>query len=293
MNFPIIEIKIKTKEYPKLLAQIHNPPKQLYCRGNIELLKSFCIGVVGTRKLTAYGKEATERIVSELTGNDITIVSGLAMGVDAIAHQTALDNELPTIAVLGSGVDNNCIYPRVNFNLAREILSNNGLIVSEYKPGFQANEKTFPQRNRIISGLSKGVLVVEAPLISGALITTRFATEQNRDVFAVPGNIFSPNSKGPNMLIGKGAKPVFSAQDIIDSYYQNMGLDLEPKNKLSTKNPIEKQILGILDENGELSGDDIISLTNLETSQVIAALSMLELKNKVKLKASKYTVAKR
>ena len=127
MLFPIIEIKLKTKEYPKLLAQIHNPPKQLYCRGNIELLNSFCIGVVGTRKLTAYGKEATERIVSELAGNDITIVSGLAMGIDAVAHQTALDNALPTIAVLGSGVDDNCIYPRINFDLAKDILNNDGL----------------------------------------------------------------------------------------------------------------------------------------------------------------------
>lgn len=288
MKFTIEEIKLNSRSYPKLLAQIHNPPKQLYCRGNIELLNSFCIGVVGTRKLTAYGKEATERIVSELAGHDITIASGLAMGIDAVAHQTALDNNLSTIAVLGSGIDDNCIYPRINFDLAKEILTNNGLIVSEYKPGFQANEKTFPQRNRIISGLSKGVLVVEAPKKSGALITTTFATEQNRDVFAVPGNIFSVNSAGPNMLIQKGAKPVFSAQDIIGSYYQNMELDLESKNKISTKDPIEKQILDILDEKGELSGDQIISLTNTETSQVIAALSMLEIRGRIKQKSGKY-----
>ena len=168
-----------------------------------------------------------------------------------------------------------------------------GLIVSEYKPGFKANEKTFPQRNRIISGLSKRVLVVEAPLVSGALITTRFATEQNRDVFAVPGNIFSPNSKGPNMLIGKGAKPVFSAEDILGTYYQNLELKLESEADISTKNPIEKQILDILDEKKELSCDQIISLTNIETSQVIATLSMLELKNKIKLKANRYSIAKK
>lgn len=293
MLFPITEVKIKTKEYPELLARIHNPPRQIYCRGNMKLLSSFCIGVVGTRKLTAYGKEATEKIVSDLSGHDITIVSGLAMGIDAIAHQTALDAGLTTIAVLGSGIDDNCIYPRVNFKLAKEILNNNGLIVSEYKPGFQANEKTFPQRNRIISGLSMGVLVVEAPEKSGALITTSFATEQNRDVFAVPGNIFSPNSKGPNTLIAKGAKPVFSAEDIVGTYYQNLKLKLDYKTNISTKNPIEKQILAILDEKGELSGDEIIIKTGLDVSQVIATLSMLEIKNKIKLKANRYTLAKR
>ena len=292
----IIKIKLENKDYPKLLSHIAGPPKQLYCRGNIKLLDSFCIGVVGTRKLTAYGKEATEQIVSELAGNNITIVSGLAFGIDAIAHQSALDNDIPTIAVLGSGVDDQSIYPRTNFQLAKSILENGGLIVSEYEPRFRANEKTFPQRNRIISGLSKGVLVVEAPEKSGALITTRFAAEQNRDVFAVPGNIFSINSKGANMLIQKGAKPVFSAEDILGSYYQNLELNLSARggsafggeNNISTKNPIEKKILDILNEKDELSADEIISLAELDVSQVIVALSMLEMKNKVRVRNGKY-----
>ena len=288
MKFPIVELSRKAKEYPKLLAQIHDPPKQLYCRGNIKLLNSFCFSVVGTRKFTAYGKEATEHIVSGLAGSGITIVSGLAMGIDAIAHQTALDNELPTIAVLGSTVDDDGIGPRINFNLAQEILNNNGLLISEYSKRTDVYRNNFAIRDRITSGLSKGVLVIEAPLTSGALITTKFATEQNRDVFAVPGNIFSPNSKGPNMLIGKGAKPTFSAEDILGAYYQNLELKLEPKTDISTKNPIEKQILDILDEKGELSGDQIISLTNAETSQVITALSMLEIRDRVKQKSGKY-----
>ena len=288
MNFPIEEITQKSREYPKLLAQIADPPKQLYCRGNIGLLKSFCIGVVGTRKLTAYGKQATEEIITGLAGREITIVSGLAFGIDAIAHQTALDNELPTIAVLGTGIDDKSIYPNTNLPLAKEILKNNGLIISEYPEGTEGYKSNFPARNRIISGLSKGVLIIEAPLISGALITTKFATEQNRDVFAIPGNIFSPNSKGPNMLISKGAKPVFSAEDILGNYYQNLKLDLKSEQIISTKNPIEKQILVILDEKGGLTGDEIISLIKTETSKVIAALSMLELKNKIKLKANKY-----
>ena len=290
MSFPIIEIKNKNKEYPKLLHETDNPPKQLYCRGNIKLLNSFCIGVVGTRKMTAYGKEVTEKIVSELAGNDITIVSGLALGIDAVAHQSALDNDLPTIAVLGSGVDDKSIYPETNFKLAQDILTNSGLIISEYSPGTPGLKHHFPERNRIVSGLSKGVLVVEAPLISGALITTRLATEYNGDVFAIPGNIFSPNSKGPHMLIQKGAKPVFSAQDILGSYYQNLELKLDKKNDISTRNPVEQKILAILDEKGELSADAIIRESDIETPRAITALSMLEIKNKIKNRNGKFSI---
>ena len=293
MSFHIKEIELGSKEYPKLLAQVTSPPKKLYCRGNIKLLQSFCLGVVGTRKLTSYGKEATEFIVSELAGNDITIVSGLALGIDAIAHQAAIDAGLPTIAVLGSGIDDNSIYPKTNFQLGQNILKEGGAIISEYEPGFHANEKTFPQRNKIISGLSKGVLVIEAPLISGALITTRFATEQDRDVFAVPGNIFSPNSKGPNMLIQKGAKPVFSAEDILGTYYQNAKFNLEPKKDISTKDPAERKILDILDKKAGLTADEIISLAEMEVSRVIAGLSMLELKNKIKQKSERYSISKK
>ena len=290
MDFLISAIGLSEKKYPKLLNQIANPPKRIYCRGNIELLKSFCIGVVGTRKLTSYGKEATEYIVSGLADREITIVSGLAMGVDAIAHQTALDTDLPTIAVLGSGVDDENIYPQINLPLAQNILKNNGLIISEYEPKSRGYKSNFPARNRIISGLSRGTLVIEAPLISGALITTKYATEHNRDVFAVPGNIFSPNSKGPNMLIRKGAKPVFSAEDILGAYYQNLELNLEQSNTISTKNPTEKKIIDILNDKGELSADKIIAESGLEVSQVIAALSMLEMRNKIKQKNGRYII---
>ena len=288
MDFLISAIGLSEKKYPKLLNQIANPPKRIYCRGNIELLKSFCIGVVGTRKLTSYGKEATEYIVSGLADREITIVSGLAMGVDAIAHQTALDTDLPTIAVLGSGVDDENIYPQINLPLAQNILKNNGLIISEYEPKSRGYKSNFPARNRIISGLSQGVLVIEADLKSGALITTKYATEQNRDVFAVPGNIFSINSRGPNMLIQKGAKPVFSAQDILDSYSYNLKFDLKPKTDISTKDPVQKKILDILNSKDWLSGDEIIRTSEMEVSQVIAALSMLELRNKIKRQDGKY-----
>ncbi len=282
MQYPIKEIKLNSKEYPKTLKQITGPPKQLYCRGNLNLLNTFCFGVVGTRKLTNYGKEATTAIINGLSGNDITIVSGLALGIDAIAHQTALDNGLPTIAVLGAGIDDETIYPGENFKLAKNILKNEGLIISEYPTKTSGFKSNFPARNRIISGLSKGVLIIEAPEKSGALITARYATEQNRDIFALPGNIFSINSQGPNMLIRKGAKPVFSAEDIIGAYYQNLQFDLKPKKNISTKDPVEKKILDILNEMGELSSDEIIRATELEVSPILSAISMLEIKNKIK-----------
>ena len=288
MSFPVIEIKSKTKQYPKLLAQITDSPKQLYCRGNIKLLNSFCIGIVGTRKFTSYGKEATEHIVIGLADSRVTIVSGLAFGVDSVAHQTALDNGLPTIAVLGTGIDDKSIYPNSNLTLAQEILKNEGLIVSEYPPGSKGYKGNFPARNRIISGLSKGVLIVEAPEKSGALITTAFATEQNRDVFAVPGNIFSLNSKGPNMLIQRGAKPVFSAQDILGTYYQNLELNLQPKSHISTKDPAERTILAILDEKGEQTMDEIIRGSGIEAPQILAAISMLEIRGRIKQRSGKY-----
>lgn len=289
MSFSIIEIKQGNKEYPKLLAQIHDPPKQLYCRGNTKLLNSFCLGVVGTRKLTAYGKEAAEHMVSGLAGNNITIVSGLAMGIDAVAHQAALDNDLPTIAVLGGTVDDDGIGPQVNFNLAQDILNNDGLLISEYKKRNEVMPANFAVRDRIISGLCKGVVIVEGAEQSGSLITAKSAADQNRDVFAVPGSIFSPVSKGTNSLIKNGAKLVTSAADILEEYSKNPKLKLESKNDISTKDPVQKKILAILDDKGELTADEIIRESDLETSQVIASLSILELKNKIKLKANKYS----
>lgn len=288
MSFPVIEISENQKEYPSLLREIENRPKTLYCRGNIKLLSSFSIAVIGTRKSTHYGREVTEKIISDLANYNITIVSGLALGIDSIAHQSALDNNLSTIAVLGSGVDDDSIYPSTNFQLAQNILKAEGLIVSEYSPGTPGLKHHFPERNRIVSGLSRGVLVIESPLKSGALITTRFAAEQNRDVFSVPGNIFSPNSKGPHMLIQKGAKPVFSGEDILGNYYDNFDINSENNKKISTTDPIEKKIIDILDDKGEKNIDELVSLTNLEISKIITAISMLDISGKIKVSKDKY-----
>src|SRR3989344_5158422 len=220
------------------------------------------------------------------------------MGIDAVAHQTALDNDLPTIAVLGSTVDDAGIGPRVNFFLAQEILKNGGLLISEYKKRSEVFSSNFAVRDRITSGLSKGVLVIEAPEKSGALITAQCAVDQNRDVFAVPGSIFSSNSIGPNSLIKKGAKLVTSAQDILDEYYSNLKLfnqlttspgkvsrlELADKRKtvLSTKDPVQKIILDILDGDEFVFIDEIIRKSKKETSQIIASLSVLEIKGVVK-----------
>ena len=288
MTHEIITIKIGKEGYPKLLAQIPSPPKQLYCRGNTNLLNTFCFGVVGTRKLTAYGKEAAEHIINGMQESGITIVSGLAFGVDAIAHQAALNNNLPTIAVLGSGVDDKSIYPVSNLPLAKKVLKEDGLIISEYPEGTKGYKAHFPARNRIISGISKGILVVEAQEKSGSLITARSALEQGRDVFAVPGSIFALNSRGPHFLIQNGAKPVFTAEDILAGYNMNLELPLKPKINISTKDPSEKMILDILDKNGEMIGDEIIRTSGLEVLTAMAALSMLEINGRIKQRNDKY-----
>src|SRR3989344_1156717 len=290
MNFPIVELRQADKEYSKLLRQISDPPDKLYCRGNIKLLNSYCFGVVGTRKITSYGKEATENIISGLSDTGWTIASGLALGVDAAAHKAALDNNLPTVAVLGSTIDDLGIGPRTNFPLAKEILKNNGLLISEYRSSRDVNRSNFAIRDRIISGLSVGVLIVEGAEKSGSLITAKCAAEQNRDVFAVPGNIFSFVSAGPNELIKKGARVVTSANDILEEYNQNLELELTKRKNISTKDPIQKKILDILDEQGDLTIDKIIRETGLEASQILSAISILEIKGKIKQRSGKYTL---
>ena len=273
MDFPVIVIKNTDKRFPKLLKHIHQPPGQLYCRGDISLLGTDCFAVVGTRKLTPYGKEAVQKIIPGLARH-FTIVSGMALGVDAEAHKAALSGRGKTIAVLGSGVDDKALYPRENVKLAEDILKKGGLIVSEYKPGTKARPEYFPYRNRIISGLCKGTLIVEADLKSGTLITARLTMEQNRDLFCVPGSIFSSRTAGPHMLIQHGAKLVASAEDILEEYDQ---LALPKKARLSTANPTEAHILDILTNNGPLSTDAIIEQTGKEVSEILAALSMMEL----------------
>ena len=211
----IEEILIESKEYPEKLKNIYDSPKKLYVIGNKNLLYKKGIAIVGTRDATAYGKKVSYDFAKELSENHIVVISGLALGIDTYAHIGALKGG--TIAVLGSGIDQ--IYPKENIELAREILKNNGCIISEYPLGSKPERLHFPQRNRIISGLGEGVLVVEANKKSGALITAEFALEQGKEVFVVPGDIKKPQSEGTNKLIQDGAMLVTGGKEIIENIY--------------------------------------------------------------------------
>jgi len=215
------------KAYPFLLKKISVPPRGLYYQGSL-FPEMIPLAVVGTRKISNYGKTVVKKIVQELVNYNFITVSGLAEGVDTIAHQTALKNKGKTIAVLGSGLDN--IYPVSNKKLAQQIIKM-GAVISEYPLGTSPHRSNFPCRNRIISGLSRGTLVIEAPVKSGALITANFALEQNREVFAIPGTIFQQNSQGTNKLIQEGAKLVTTINDILKEL--NIPSNIPGKRQLS------------------------------------------------------------
>jgi len=208
-------ITIKDKNYPELLKKIYNPPQKLYIFGKLKKQEKYPLAIVGARKISNYGKRITRLFAETLAKAGMTIVSGLAIGVDGLAHQIALEKNARTIAVLGSGL--NIIYPPAHKKLAQGIIDSGGAVISEYPPNTSPTKKTFPARNRIISGLSFGVLVVEASKKSGALITARTAIEQGREVFVIPGRINDFNSEGCNYLIKMGARLVTDPEEIIES----------------------------------------------------------------------------
>jgi len=274
MSPPVTVLTLKSKEYPKLLKHISDPPARLYCRGNISLLNTECFSVVGTRSMTPYGREAARSIVPGLARH-FTIVSGMALGVDAAAQRAALDCGGRTIAVLGTAVEKPS--PQANYLLAQDILKHGGLLVSEFKSGEPVFASNFAIRDRILSGLSKGVLVIEADEKSGSLITARLAAEQGRDVFAVPGNVFSSKSAGPHKLIRSGAKLATSANDVLEEY-SLLPLD---KAHVSTEDPVHAAILDILETHGPLNIDAIVDHIESDAAQVMAALSLMELQGLV------------
>lgn len=209
-------ISINDKEYPNILKEIYDAPISLYIIGNKNILNDNSIAIVGCRECTDYGRNITKKLAYDIAKNKINIVSGLAKGIDGIAHKGAILAGGKTIAVLGNGLDT--IYPRENISLAKEILKTGGAIISEYPLGEKPQKQNFPERNRIVSGMTKGVVVVEAKEKSGTLITVDFALEQGRDVFVVPGNINQENSTGTNELIKQGAKLITSYKDVIEEY---------------------------------------------------------------------------
>lgn len=275
----IREIKIEDKNYPDALHSIARPPKIIYFLGELPKKDEVCFGVVGTRKFSAYGKEIALDIVGKLVDAGLAIISGLAPGIDTIAHQVCVEKKKRTIAVLGTGLDEKSIYPKQNLGLAKEILKNNGCLLSELPPRTSGSKFTFPNRNRIISGLSKGILVVEAKSKSGSLITADYAFSQKKMVFAVPGPIYSLNSQGPHKLIKQGAKLVDSAGDIL----QELNLSF-PKNQVNisfSENKEENLILEALKEN-QLYIDKIIEKTRLSATTVASTLAILEIKEIVR-----------
>lgn len=272
--------------YSQLLKKIPNPPIILFAKGNTKLLNSYpTIGIVGTRKVTEYGREVTEMFTKSLVRNNFVIVSGMALGVDGIAHEVALRNNGLTIAVLGGGVD--MPTPAEHAGLYREILNNNGLIVSTFSPGEDAHKGSFPARNEIIAGFSQSLLVTEGAEDSGSLITANFAKKFNRLVFAVPGQITSQLSKGTNNLIKNGAIPVSSTQDILDTLgiinfrkTQINQINSEIQKIRQSDNPIEQSILSLL-ESGPLHFDKIVRTIGKDSSFVGSLLSLMELKGMI------------
>lgn len=265
--------------YPPLLREIHDPPKRLFVRGTLPGAEALCFAVVGSRTPSHYGKQATPMVVEPLAAAGLVIVSGLAYGIDALAHEAALNAGGITTAVLGTGVDDASLYPQTHKKLAQRIVDAGGAVISEYPPGTPGQQGHFPARNRIIAGMSRGVLVVEAKEKSGALITADLATRENRDVFAMPGPITSPTSVGPNRLIRDGAKPVLEAADILDEYgvVQPTTHDQRP----TTLTDDERRVLDALEQDA-LHVDALARSLDLPAAQLTSLLTTLELRGLIK-----------
>lgn len=273
--------KLPKNKFPKALLEIPQPPKDLWIIGDLPPENLIYLCVVGSRKFTSYGREACEKIIAGLKGYPIVIVSGLALGMDAIAHKKALDVGLTTIAFPGSGLSAEAMHPKTNILLAKEILNSGGCLISEFEPDFKATLWSFGMRNRLMAGISKAVLIIEAEEKSGTLITARLTTEYNRDLLVVPGSIFSPNSKGVNKLLHQGATPVTSSEDVLEA----LGFEL-PKNKEKQAKlfldllPEEKKIVGFLRE--PIPRDDLIRALKMSTPSANALLSIMEIKGLIK-----------
>ncbi|OHA13329.1 MAG: DNA protecting protein DprA [Candidatus Tagabacteria bacterium RIFCSPLOWO2_01_FULL_39_11] len=262
------------KEYPPLLKEISHPPQILYYLGNLKKIHvNYSVAIVGTRKATPYGLEASFKLASDLACKNINIVSGLAYGIDAYAHKGCLEMNGATFAVLGSGVLK--IYPKTNIKIAEAIIANNGAVISEFPPLLEPDKWTFPQRNRIVAGLSHAVIVVEAPEKSGALITAGFATDANRDIGAVPGEIFSINSKGTNMLLKNGASPIMNADDVLEI----LGIR-EKAQAEEIFDETEKNILKCLESPKDT--ENLRNEMNIDIKILNQKLSLLEIRGVIK-----------
>lgn len=280
-------LTIESEKYPEKLLNLDQPPLILYYKGDINLLNTKGFAIVGTRKPSYYGKDVTSQFAKGLCENGFTIVSGLALGVDKVAHETTLKNNGKTIAVLGCGLER--MYPELNIELSKQI-AKNGLLLTEYHPTFKACNYSFPARNRIIAGLSVGVLISEAPAKSGALYTKDFALELGRDVFSVPGNVNSINSVGTNSIIKSGhAQMVTCVEDVL--LYYGIDKKVRTKKKVLELNFEEQNIYNILQQNGEMFFDDLQILTKMNSQNLISCLTTMEIRGIIKkLQGNYYAV---
>jgi DNA processing protein len=270
------DIRLLTaRDIPPLLREIPDAPEQLYLVGSVPDPSTHTfLAVVGSRKNSQYGKEVCEKLIEGLRGYPIVIVSGLAYGIDAIAHEAALKNNLKTIAVPGSGLAPSVLYPTAHTNLAKRIVEAGGALVSEFEPEFKATPWSFPKRNRIMAGMSHAVLVIEAEQKSGTLITSKLATEYNRDVLTVPGSIFSSGSEGSHLLIRLGATPISSSKELLEAlHFEAVDVDRSIPKDCS---PLEIQILELLRE--PLSKEDLIVALDIPITEANITLSTMELK---------------
>jgi DNA processing protein len=263
----------------------------LYIEGQLPAPDKIFLTVVGSRRLSSYGREVCETLIAGLCGYPIVIVSGLALGIDTVAHQAAIKAGLPTLAFPGSGLDHSVLYPASNKPLAQKIISSGGALISEYEPNFRAAPYAFPRRNRLMAGLAQATLIIEASKKSGTLITARLALDYNRDVLAVPGSIHWPNSIGPNWLIKEGATPITSSEDLLHA------LGLESKKTGETPSlfsdlelsTAEEKILTLL-KNGLTDRDDIIEASGDSPAEISTTLMLLTLKNLIRDTAGQITL---
>lgn len=270
--------ELPPQDFPALLKEIPDPPERLRYEGTLPKQGNKLLAVIGSRKYSAYGREACEAIISGFSGYPVTVVSGLALGIDSIAHRAALRAGLQTVAIPGSGLDRKVLHPHSHVNLANEIVAAGGCLISEYDDTMPAGAWAFPRRNRIMAGLCHATLVIEAEKKSGTLITSRLATEYNREVGAVPGPIDSPTSDGPHMLIRLGAALIRDTSDCLEL------LGIEPKDQnaetLEELSETEKIFIKLLE--APRSRDELIRLSELDTGTASAALSLLEIKGLIR-----------
>ncbi|PIR24069.1 DNA-protecting protein DprA [Candidatus Campbellbacteria bacterium CG11_big_fil_rev_8_21_14_0_20_44_21] len=276
MGYEVRELLVE--DFPSLLHQIEDPPENLFISGSLPGPEYKFLCVVGSRKYSPYGKEVCQKLLSGLAGENIAIVSGLAMGIDTIAHEAALAAGLKTVAVPGSGLDESVLYPRTNLGLAKRIVASGGALLSEFELKFRPAPWNFPQRNRIMAGMSEGALIIEAEEKSGTLITARLSMEYNREVMVVPGGILSQNSFGSNNLLKDGARPVFSSEDILEA----LGLEKKEKEEKDYKNmgPEEKIIMERLRQ--PMAKEELIALLDMPVTKINILLSSLEIKGIIK-----------